>query len=572
MTDYIEEYLANSLHHSHIMEETNISLFSLVTEDGVPIRKLFISNLAERTSFKDLIKLFSKYGNVESCFLRRNQGNSNYAFITFNSVEAAASARYDEGIRLHNRDLRVFAADSWHQPDSIENQCYNIKDKSKSNKISNDIAHNFDCIQDGITDTNIQTLNDDCLIHIFLQLPIIDRIRIERVCKRWKALSQESWSSVKRLDLSMWSLSGLNGREISICTVRKVLLRCGPYLNEINLSIVPYPLRQSTATIVAKLCPNLQKIDITGVVVSASGINSLIDNCHNITKFSLGSTTYICDIDLQKLFKVNPKLRYFKAYSSKISGRCLLYLPLQTMEEIVLEYCTCLQEHSLTQAFAKLQSLKSLTTNRCIDISGNVIQTIGKNCKNLKTLEVSYISFLLHPNDMLHIVQLTNLEVLKISVNALVTDEFCSNLASTCLRLKYLDISECSYVTDISIAAVTALPKLEVLIINYLELVTDINLQDTCNLKQLECRTCKFTDKTMINFLEYAPQLELLDLSGCRGITNETLKEAATVTVNRTNNTILKIFVGGTSVDLSTFDKILPFLQIVNIDLSNREL
>ncbi|XP_012168725.1 SCF E3 ubiquitin ligase complex F-box protein pof2 [Bombus terrestris] len=572
MTDYIEEYLANSLYHSHIMEETNISLFSLVTEDGVPIRKLFISNLAERTSFKDLIKLFSKYGNVESCFLRRNQGNSNYAFITFNSVEAAASARYDEGIRLHNRDLRVLAADSWHQPDSIENQCYNIKDKSKSNKLSNDIVYNFDYIQDDITDTNIQTLNDDCLIHIFLQLPIIDRIRIERVCKRWKALSQESWSSVKRLDLSMWGLSGLNRREISTCTIRKVLLRCGSYLNEINLSIVPYPLRQSTATIVAKLCPNLQRIDITGIVVSASGINSLINNCHDITKFSLGSTTYICDIDLQKLFKVNPKLRYFKAYSSKISGRCLLYLPLETMEEIVLEYCTCLQEHLLAQAFAKLQNLKSLTMNRCIDISGNVIQAIGTNCTNLKTLEVSCISFLLQSNDMLHIAQLTNLEVLKISMNALVTDEFFSNLASKCLRLKYLDIAECLLVTDISIAAVAALPKLEVLIINYLGLVTDINLQDTCNLKQLECRACKFTDKTMINFLEYAPQLELLDLSGCRDITNETLKEAATVTVNRTNNTILKIFVGGTSVDLSTFDKVSPFLQIVNIDLSNREL
>ncbi|XP_060815010.1 uncharacterized protein LOC132906659 [Bombus pascuorum] len=564
MTDYIEEYLAN-------VEETNISLFSLVTEDGVPIRKLFISNLAERTSFRDLIKLFSKYGNVESCFLRRNQGNSNYAFITFNSVEAAASARYDEGIRLHNRDLRVLAADSWHQPDSIENQCYNMKDKSKSNKISNEIVYNFDYIQDDITDTNIQTLNDDCLIHIFLQLPIIDRIRIERVCKRWKALSQESWSSVKRLDISMWSLSCLKRREISTCTIRKVLLRCGSYLNEINLSIVSYPLRQSTATIVAKLCPNLQKIDITGIVISASGINSLINNCHGITKFCLGPTTYVCDIDLQKLFKMNPKLRYFKAYSSKITGRCLLYLPLEAMEEIVLEYCTCLQEHLLAQAFAKLQNLKSLTMNRCIDISGNVIQAISTNCTNLKTLEISCISFLLQSNDMLHIAQLTNLEVLKISMNALVTDEFFSNLASKCLQLKYLDIAECLLVTDISVAAVAALPKLEVLIINYLGLVTDINLQDTCNLKQLECRACKFTDKTMINFLEYAPQLELLDLSGCRDITNETLKEAATVTVNRTNNTILKIFVGGTSVDLSTFDKVSPFLQIVNIDLSNKE-
>lgn len=572
MTDYIEEYLANSLYHSHIMEETNISLFSLVTEDGVPIRKLFVSNLAGRTSFKDLIKLFSKYGNVESCFLRRNQGNTNYAFITFNSVEAAASARYDERIRLHNRDLRVLPADSWHQPDNIENRCYNIKDKSKSNKISNDIVYNFDYTQDGITDTNIQTLNDDCLIHIFLQLPIIDRVRIERVCKRWKALSQESWSSVKRLDLSMWGLSGLNQREISTSAIRKVLLRCGSYLNEINLSIVPYPLRQSTATIVAKLCPNLQRIDITGLVVSTSGINSLINNCHDITKFSLGSTTYVCDLDLQKLFKMNPKLRYFKAYNSKINGRCLLYLPLEAMEEIVLEYCTCLQEHLLAQAFAKLQNLKSLTMNRCIDISGNVIQAIGTNCTNLKALEVSCISFLLQSKDMLHIAQLTNLEVLKISMNALVTDEFFSNLASKCLRLKYLDIAECLLVTDISIAAVTALPKLEVLIINYLGLVTDINLQDTCNLKQLECRACKFTDKTMINFLEYAPQLELLDLSGCRNITNETLKEAATITVNRTNNTILKVFVGGTSVDLSTFDKVSPFLQIVNIDLSKREV
>lgn len=96
---------------------------------------------------------------------------------------------------------------------------------------------------------------------------------------------------------------------------------------------------------------------------------------------------------------------------------------------------------STFQAFAKLQNLKSLTMNRCIDISGNVIQAIGTNCTNLKALEVSCISFLLQSNDMLHIAQLTNLEVLKISTNALVTDEFFSNLASKCLRLKYLDIA-----------------------------------------------------------------------------------------------------------------------------------
>ncbi|XP_043527430.1 F-box protein SKIP2-like isoform X2 [Frieseomelitta varia] len=542
--------------------------FSPVTEDGVPIRKLFISNLADRTSFKDLTKLFSKYGDVETCYVKKNSKNNNYAFVTFNSVDAAVRARYEE-IRLHNRDLKILAADSWHQPDSIENQYYNVvKDKSKFNKVSNDTC-NLDYVQDNIS---IQTLNDDCLMQIFLQLPIVDRIRIERVCKRWKALSQESWHSVKRLDLSysIWGcLSGINRKEISICTIRKVLLRCGSYLNEINLSLVPCHLRQSTVTVVAKLCPNLQIIDITGLTVSTSGINSLITNCHYITKFSLGPTSYVCDADLQKLFYVNPKLRYFRFSGTKMSGRCLFHLPLETMEEIVLESCTYLQEHFLSQAIPKLRNLRALTISKCVYITGNVIQAIGTHCTNLKTLEVSSILFSLQSDDMLHIAQLTNLEVLKLSMNTVVTDLLLSTLASKCLCLTYLDIAECFLVTNAGITAIATLPKLEVLIMNNLRLVTHINLRDTSNLKRLECRVCKFTDRMIINLIESAPQLRLLDLSGCPYITNRTLEKAATLTVSRTNNTVLKIFVGKTSVDLSTFNKVSPFLQVVNVDLSS---
>ena len=82
-------------------------------------------------------------------------------------------------------------ADSWHQPDNIENQYYNTKDKYKADKKQADEQCNQDYLQNDITDISIQTLNDDCLMHIFLQLPIVDRIRIERVCKRWRALSQD---------------------------------------------------------------------------------------------------------------------------------------------------------------------------------------------------------------------------------------------------------------------------------------------------------------------------------------------------------------------------------------------
>lgn len=85
-----------------------------------------------------------------------------------------------EDIRLHNRNLRVEPADSWHQPESMENQYYS-RDWQRSDRKQSSERCNQDYVQSDIcTGTSIQTLNDDCLIHIFLQLPIIDRISIER--------------------------------------------------------------------------------------------------------------------------------------------------------------------------------------------------------------------------------------------------------------------------------------------------------------------------------------------------------------------------------------------------------
>lgn len=127
-------------------------------------------------------------------------------------------------------------------------------------------------------------------------------------------------------------------------------------------------------------------------------------------------------------------------------------------------------------------------------------------------------------------------------------------------------VTECEFVTSVGIAAIATLPKLEVLVMNYLLRVRDTSLRDLCNLKRLECRRCRFTDKTVIELIASAPRLELLDLSWCRGITNHTLKKAVAVTKNRTNNIMLKIFVGGTAVNLDVFTEVSPFLHTVNVD------
>lgn len=86
---------------------------------------------------------------------------------------------YRKAIQLHNRDLRVMPADSWHQPDSIENKKkVNFKNKESptTDEFNDEETHYY--LSD---DTNpIHRLNDDCLIHIFLYLPIVDRVNIER--------------------------------------------------------------------------------------------------------------------------------------------------------------------------------------------------------------------------------------------------------------------------------------------------------------------------------------------------------------------------------------------------------
>lgn len=75
-------------------------------------------------------------------------------------------------IHLHNRDLRVMPADSWHQPDSIENQNKKLQKSSDSKEISTDYILN--------EEAEIHKLNDDCLMHIFSFLPIADRVKTER--------------------------------------------------------------------------------------------------------------------------------------------------------------------------------------------------------------------------------------------------------------------------------------------------------------------------------------------------------------------------------------------------------
>lgn len=130
---------------------------------------------------------------------------------------------------------------------------------------------------------------------------------------------------------------------------------------------------------------------------------------------------------------------------------------------------------------------------------------------------------------------------------------------------------ECNIVTNVGLVAITCLPKLEKLLVSGLTKITDEVLSDIPNLKYLECRGCTgLKDKGLANLIEMSQNLDHLDVSNCRGVTNDLITSAIKSTKSRTNNLVLRMYVGRTEIIYDEIKEKSPFLHVINVDLSNR--
>ena len=98
--------------------------------------------------------------------------------------------------------------------------------------------------------TSIEWLPDEILECIFAYLPLADRVRIDRVCKRWRYRNQ-TWFFPQELDL-------ISEKQVMI---NSVLKRCGKVVTKIMLRDVKM-LHQLINTIYQH-CPNLKTIEIS---------------------------------------------------------------------------------------------------------------------------------------------------------------------------------------------------------------------------------------------------------------------------------------------------------------------
>ena len=377
----------------------------------------------------------------------------------------------------------------------------------------------------------IEKLTEDCLIHIFSFLPVVDRIKMEKICKSWREAAKRSWSNVKDLIMDPKFLGLKPIRRlfqypiINNNMLESILKRCGKYLAKIQYYECDCPL-----SAISEYCPNIQSIKCNAA--SVLGLKKLSISCKNIYEISIKSEiTNKFDAALGDLFSNNKNLKIINFPRYRIeNGKCLSKLPFKEINAIkilqlsgnniadIASCCTNLTEldlklwvntidmtsedRKLSEIFHKNKKLRSIRligifspmTGECfLSLNKNVVEEIILN--GTSRIQRDYLIGSL-PN-------FTNLRTLQF--HKIINFATVSEIISLCSNLKQLFIEVLNnFEIGISLQLFSLSKKIETLSIFFIT-----NQRDTDNFFQyMSC-----------NLLE----LKHLDIQGCSGLTENGL-------------------------------------------------
>ncbi|XP_033208590.1 uncharacterized protein LOC117167626 isoform X2 [Belonocnema kinseyi] len=466
----------------------------LTKKNGIAIRKLLVSNLPLKTRKEDVEFVFSKYGQVDKCILRRDcRCDVIRAFVTFNSAQDALQARkagYENLIQLYDRTLMVEPVYSWFQPDR-RNKLVNLKRKR-------------DKTPERLEEPPIKKLNEDCLIRIFKYLPIPDKLSTERV-----------------------------------------LRRCGRYIKRIKLNSDNNEYNEQSLFMLPIYCQKLRSLHAFSLP-SSSALRILAFRCQNITsiELSLENRDKEADEDFSQLFALNKKLKHIDICHGVISGACLLHLPPKSIESIVLDKCLSSARY-LSEAVKNFRKLYELNLSDC-DITG-LIPALGSCAKTLKVLFFQNC-ILKARHEAEDIKLLINLKELWLLLNHWVTDAFLAHVGQNCNSISSVCIIGLNLVTDVGLSSIAPLPKLEWLNIT-LE-ITGSGLVKMHNLRYLEIFTENtLTEDALCKVIQNAQSLDTIKTNDEIYTRNncKVIEVAVEVTKARKNGLILHIIFQNTS-------------------------
>lgn len=167
------------------------------------------------------------------------------------------------------------------------------------------------------------------------------------MCKRWKKLSRYSWSTITKLGISSFRQGSPGNQKIDKLILLKILQRCGKYLKQIYVAEekffheIKYDI--DILDIIFQYCPNLTNIDLSMFTIHLRDLVLLKKKCQKLTKLTIGKSEYLYNEHI--FFQGYLQLNYFEiCWNRFISGKCLSYLPVQTMNTLIVKYCPAIYD------------------------------------------------------------------------------------------------------------------------------------------------------------------------------------------------------------------------------------
>ncbi|KAG6448962.1 hypothetical protein O3G_MSEX005776 [Manduca sexta] len=557
------------------------------TEDGIPIRKLYVSNLPPKTTRAELFGVFAPYGFIKSCWLRKGDKGSSknspiptYAFVTFSNPADAHKALQapSHEKNLRGRNLRISPADSWHQP--VEDADGRVRWKPRGPKSDrptsrdSNNSHSEEAVdtnssevpqetteivaETSTSETEIETvqetaeeeqgynildiLNRDCLTHILTYIPLRDLIISERVSKAWQSMVQEYLAGIRVFKTSWWQHVP---ETLTTAVLRRVLQRVGGSLTRLHIDHPWSALNDRTAHTVGKFCPDLEEFKVVGM--HTKNWNPLIYGCKQLRSLSFVSCNKLTDSSLVHLVKSDSCIESLMvANNTHVTGLFLTGSNPPKLNSLSFYNCYNLQGTVLCAAIDTLPNLTTLKLDVCPATMWKIIPLILQKLPQLEDLSLSEytsveISFATQSNEAFceSLATLTELKTLNLSRNIHITNDVMKQVAQSCPKLESLNISSCNSrkqfphtgVSDEGVMAICGscmcLRRLDV---SYLAALSDDGVCAAHVLPHLTELTARgnpaLTAESVARCIASCHFLKEVDVCGCDGV-SEALVEAA---------------------------------------------
>ena len=200
-------------------------------------------------------------------------------------------------------------------------------------------------------------LVDDCLIYIFEQLPNEERLKVEKVSKRWQEIGKRSWSKTNTFFV--------NSETFPIA--KSVILRSGNYLNCISFNNINPPQFDNTIFLkaISETCQNLLEINLRDTLIS--------------------TVKHFTDDNLGLIFDKNKKLSKISLNDTILNGRCLLNLCADSITEVNMKMFEFKSKNRLYEFLSKLKNLEKFYSCSCKNDGLMMIKALDEsNCQNIK--------------------------------------------------------------------------------------------------------------------------------------------------------------------------------------------